>query len=70
MNSNDILLSKDNEFSVGFGGGCMILTCNKCNKDISAQEIGFPGTKEQQLPIIEKFEKIKKVHICKDVNPL
>jgi hypothetical protein len=64
MNQFDLTLNKDKDFTIGFGGGSMILTCNKCNKDISSGEVGFPGTKEQQAPIREKFEKIKKVHKC------
>ena len=64
MIKNDIVLDKDKDFRIGFGGGCMILCCNKCKRDISAKEIDFPGTKEQQEPIRKMFEEKKKEHQC------
>jgi len=64
MINNDIILSKEKDFTIGFGGGAMILQCNKCKKDIYAKDIDFPGTKEQQVPIRKIFEEKKRSHKC------
>lgn len=70
MNTNDIKLKTDKDFSVGFGGGAMILECKKCKRDIAHKEIDFPGTKEQQIPIIAYFEDVKKKHICYEIEKI
>ncbi len=67
MTNNDITLNKIDDFKIGFGGGCMILECLKCGKDISIKEVAFPGTKEQQKPILEYFKKIKQIHKCSEL---
>lgn len=64
MNNNDVQLDANEQYRIGFGGGAMILECKRCKRDISSGEVPFPGTEEQQAPIREKFEKIKKVHKC------
>ena len=64
MNTNDIILNSEDQFRIGFGGGSLFLECKKCGKDISSGEVPFPGTNEQQAPVREKFEQIKKVHKC------
>ena len=64
MNSFDILLNNEEHFRIGFGGGCLILECKKCKKDIGAEEVDFPGSQEQQKEPRAKLEIKKQNHKC------
>ena len=64
MNYNDIKINEDRDFVISFGGGCLILTCKKCGKDIGAEEVGFPGTSEQQQKPRGILEIKKQNHQC------
>ena len=53
------------EITMHFGGGSLFLRCHNCNKDIGSREVGFPGTKDQQIQPRKELENIKNNHKCK-----
>jgi hypothetical protein len=70
MSRNDIKLNEDSDWVFSYGGGCIILTCKKCKKDVGAEEVSFPGTKEQQAEPRSKLEQKKHEHKCNPINSL
>lgn len=56
------------KMTISFGGGCLILTCNECGKDIGAEEVNFPGTPEHQKEPRRKLLEKEKNHICQRLN--
>lgn len=63
----DIPINKETGYIVHFGGGCMIGRCDKCKKDFSAEEVDFPGDKEQQKIPRTRIAIAFKSHKCKTV---
>ena len=50
------------QITMHFGGGCLFLKCHKCNMDVGAEEVSFPGTPEQQKEPREKLKRREEEH--------